>query len=153
MNIATSDIIAAVGVLIALISFIYSICTNRKINKLDRILKEKELDKHEQEAENIRKADIEVERIEGPRGKASSLRFYNKGLADAYNVKFEITSEPEKKITLIMDDNYLPYPKLISFQNFEVHYHNFSRLAHQTIVISWDDEFAKGRTKEMVIDM
>lgn len=102
----------------------------------------------------MKKADVEVEVIETSSKRRDVLRFYNKGKAPAINVSFEITSdEGVDDIELNMPPDYLPYPKLISFQKFEVEFYNNGYKPHQTIVITWDDEFAKGRSKEMVVDM
>ena len=69
-------------------------------------------------------------------------------------MSFVITSdEGIDDIILHMSQDYLPYPKLISFQKFEVPFCNQGNKPHQTIVITWDDEFGKGRSKEMVVDM
>jgi hypothetical protein len=75
-------------------------------------------------------------------------------MAEKVHVNFEITSDTGiDEITLNMNPDYLPYPKLISFQNFEVPFYNDSMKPHQTIHIPWDDEFAKGRSIEMIVDM
>ncbi len=149
-----SDYIAAGSLLVAFVALVKSFLSDRRIKKLDVLLKEKELQHHEAEEEDIKKADVEVEVIETSSKKMNRLRFYNKGKADALNVNFEIISDAGvDDITLNMNPDYLPYPKLLSFQNFEVPFYNNSMKPHQTIVITWDDEFAKGRSKEMVVDM
>ena len=154
MEISVSDYIAAGSLLVAVIALVKSFLSDRRVKELDVILKKKELQHREAVEENSKKADVEVEVIQGSSKKMDKLRFYNKGEADAINVNFEITSDiGVDEITLNMNPDYLPYPKLISFQNFEVPYYNDSIKPHQTIVITWDDEFAKGRSKEMVVDM
>ena len=154
MEISVSDFIAAGSLLVAFIALVKSFLSDRRVKKLDVLLKEKELQHHKADEEDMKKADVEVEVIETAQKKMNKLRFYNKGRADAVNVNFEITSDTGvDEITLNMDPDYLPYPKLISFQYFEVSFYNDSRKPHQTIVITWDDEFAKGRSKEMVVDM
>ena len=97
---------------------------------------------------------MEVEVIKmGPK-QGNRLQFYNKGEATAFNVQFEIPSDDGvDEITLNMSPDYLPYPKLLSFQSFDLPYLYFGSKPHQTIVITWDDEFSKGRRKEMVVDM
>ncbi len=154
MEINVSDYIAAGSLLVAIIALIKSFLSDRRVKKLDVLLKEKELQHHEADEEDMKKADVEVEVVETGSKKMNVLRFYNKGQAAALNVSFEITSdEGVDDITLNMRDDYLPYPKLISFQKFEVPFYNNGYKPHQTIVITWDDEFAKGRSKEMVVDM
>lgn len=149
-----SDYIAAGSLLVAVIALVKSFLSDRRVKELDVILKKKELQHHEAVEEDSKKADVEVEVIQGSSKKMDKLRFYNKGNADAINVNFEITSDAGiDEITLNMDPDYLPYPKLISFQSFDIPFYNYSRKPHQTIVITWDDEFAKGRSKEMVVDM
>lgn len=70
------------------------------------------------------------------------------------NVSFSIPSdEGVDNIRLRMSNDYLPYPKLQPQQGFQIKYQDFSGASHQTIHIVWDDEFAKGRAKDMVIDM
>lgn len=81
------------------------------------------------------------------------LRFYNKGNSAALNINFSIPSDPEDLISLNMTDDYLPYPKLLPQQNFDVRYYCSSHKPHQTILITWNDDFGKNRAKEMVIDM
>lgn len=149
-----SDYIAAGSLLVAIIALIKSFLSDRKVKTLDVQLKEKELEHHKADEEDLKKADVEVEVIETGPKKMDVLRFYNKGQAAAVNVSFEITSdEGIDEITLNMRPDYLPFPKLLSFQKFEVPFYNDSSKPHQTIVITWDDEFAKGRSKEMVVDM
>lgn len=154
MDVSVSDYIAAGSLLVAVIALVKSFLSDRKVKRLDVSLKEKELQHHEADEENAKKADVEVEIIETSPQKMNILRFYNKGNAAAKNVYFEITSDIEdNEITLNMNPDYLPYPKLLSFQKFEVPFYNDSSKPHQTIEITWDDEFAKGRKKEMVVDM
>ena len=154
MEISVSDYIAAGSLLVASIALIKSFLSDRKVKTLDVQLKEKELEHHKADEEDLKKADVEVEVIETGPKKMDVLRFYNKGQAAAVNVSFEITSdEGIDEITLNMRPDYLPFPKLLSFQKFEVPFYNDSSKPHQTIVITWDDEFAKGRSKEMVVDM
>lgn len=149
-----SDYIAAGSLLVAIIALIKSFLSDRKVKTLDVQLKEKELEHHKADEEDLKKADVEVEVIETGPKKMDVLRFYNKGQAAAVNVSFEITSdEGIDEITLNMRPDYLPFPKLLSFQKFEVPFYNDSSKPHQTIVITWDDEFAKGWSKEMVVDM
>lgn len=82
------------------------------------------------------------------------LKFYNKGNAVASNIKFSIPSDDGiDGIKLRMSGDYLPYPMLQPQQGFEVRYQNISVAPHQKIHIEWDDNFAKGRSKDMVIDM
>lgn len=154
MEISVSDYIAAGSLLVAIIALIKSFLSDRKVKTLDVQLKEKELEHHKADEEDLKKADVEVEVIETGPKKMDVLRFYNKGQAAAVNVSFEITSdEGIDEITLNMRPDYLPFPKLLSFQKFEVPFYNDSSKPHQTIVITWDDEFAKDRSKEMVVDM
>ena len=154
MEISVSDYIAAGSLLVAIIALIKSFLSDRKVKTLDVQLKEKELEHHKADEEDLKKADVEVEVIETGSKKMNVLRFYNKGQAAALNVSFDIISdEGVDDITLNMRDDYLPYPKLISFQKFEIPFYNNGYKPHQTIMITWDDEFSKGRIKEMVVDM
>ena len=149
-----SDYIAAGSLLVAILALIKSFLSDRKVKTLDVQLKEKELEHHKAGEEDSKKADVEVEIIETGPKKMDVLRFYNKGQAEAVNVSFVITSdEGIDEITLNMQPDYLPFPKLLPFQKFEVPFYNYSSKPHQMIVITWDDEFAKGRSKEMVVDM
>ena len=149
-----SDYIAAGSLLVAIIALIKSFLSDRRVKTLDVQLKEKELEHHKADEEDLKKADVEVEVIETGPKKMDVLRFYNKGQAAAVNVSFEITSDESiDDIMLHMSEDYLPYPKLLSYQKFEIPFYNQGRKPHQTILIIWDDEFAKGRSKEMVVDM
>lgn len=149
-----SDYIAAGSLLVAAIALVKSFLSDRKVKKLDVQLKEKELLHREADEEDAKKADVEVEVIETVPKKMNMLRFYNKGKADALNVSFSIpTDDEDNAISLRMNPDYLPYPKLLSFQKFEIPFYHEGRRPHQTVVITWDDEFAKDRKKEMVVDM
>ena len=154
MEISVSDYIAAGSLLVAIIALIKSFLSDRKVKTLDLQLKEKELERHKADEEDLKKADVEVDVIETGPKKMDVLRFYNKGQAAAVNVSFEITSDKGiDEISLNMRSDYLPFPKLLAFQKFEVPFYNNSSKPHQTILITWDDEFAKDRSKEMVVDM
>jgi len=154
MEISVSDYIAAGSLLVAIIALIKSFLSDRKVKTLDLQLKEKELERHKADEEDLKKADVEVDVIETGPKKMDVLRFYNKGQAAAVNVSFEITSDKGiDEISLNMRSDYLPFPKLLPFQKFEVPFYNNSSKPHQTIMITWDDEFAKDRSKEMVVDM
>lgn len=154
MEISVSDYIAAGSLLVAIIALIKSFLSDRKVKTLDLQLKEKELERHKADEEDLKKADVEVEVIETGPKKMDVLRFYNKGQAAAVNVSFEITSDKGiDEISLNMRSDYLPFPKLLPFQKFEVPFYNDSSKPHQTIMITWDDEFAKDRSKEMVVDI
>lgn len=154
MEISVSDYIAAGSLLVAIIALIKSFLSDRKVKTLDLQLKEKELERHKADEEDLKKADVEVDVIETGPKKMDVLRFYNKGQAAAVNVSFEITYDKGiDEISLNMRSDYLPFPKLLPFQKFEVPFYNNSSKPHQTIMITWDDEFAKDRSKEMVVDM
>ncbi len=149
-----SDYIAAGSLLVAVIALIKSFLSDRRVKKLDVLLKEKELQHHEANEKEAMKADVEVEVIETGPKKLNVLRFYNKGQAAAINISFEIPSDDGiDDITLKMSPDYLPYPKILPYQKFEVPFYNQGIKSHQTILITWDDEFDKGRSKEMVVDM
>lgn len=149
-----SDYIAAGSLLVAVIALVKSFLSDRRVKKLDVLLKEKELQHHEANEKEAMKADVEVEVIETGPKKLNVLRFYNKGQAAAINISFEIPSDDGiDDITLKMSPDYLPYPKLLPYQKFEVPFYDQGSKPHQTILIIWDDEFDKGRSKEMVVDM
>ena len=93
MEISVSDYIAAGSLLVAIIALIKSFLSDRKVKTLDLQLKEKELEHHKADEEDLKKADVEVEVIETGPKKMDVLRFYNKGQAAAVNVSFEITSD------------------------------------------------------------
>lgn len=42
---------------------------------------------------------------------------------------------------------------LLPQQCFDIVYVQFSHEPHHTILMTWDDDFGKGRSKEMVVDM
>ena len=153
MKFSISDYIAAGSFLVALFALIKSIFSDRKVKRLDLQLKEIALQQHKMDKEDAMKADIEVEVIETSSKMMDKLRFYNKGQAPASNVSFEIPTNTDDEISFDMTTNYLPYPKLLPYQKFELSYYNGSYKPHHTIVITWDDEFEKGRRKEMVVDM
>lgn len=148
-----SDYIALGSLIVSIFALGISFFADKRAKKLDILLKQKDLEKKNQEEADEKKADIEVNMVQSPKGKLDFLRFYNKGLADAININFEITSDPEDHISLNIGDEYLPYPKLVPQQNFDVYYHTYSQEPPQTILITWSDEYGKNRSKEMVIDM
>lgn len=153
MEINVSDYISAGSLLVAIIALFKSFLSDRKVKKLDVQLKEKELEHRKTDEENLKKADIEVQVTMTEPKKAKILSFRNKGQATAINVSFKIVSDVEGYIQLRMEKDYLPYPKLLPCQNFNIPFFNFESKPHQTILITWDDDFAKRRSKEMVVDM
>ena len=147
-----SDVFAGISCLIALIALVQSVVSGKKVKDLDLQLKQKELELHNENEADAKKADVEVNMIEAAGRKLNILRFYNKGRADAYNVSFDIVSDKvDNDIMLQMDKGLLPYPKLLPFQNIEVPFLNNGNKPYHTILITWDDESGKGRSKEMVI--
>lgn len=154
LNFDTSNWIALASTVISLIALLKSFLTGRKAKQLDLLLKQQQLQQHEFEKNESKKADVEVNAILNSNGFGGVLKFYNRGDAVASNVCFSIpTDDGVDNIKLRMREDYLPYPKLQPQQGFEVRYQDFSDLPHQTIRLEWDDDFAKGRTKDMVIDL
>ena len=149
----TSNIIALLGLGFSITAFVISFISNKRSGKIDKILKQKELENKVQGEEDAKKDDVEVNFVESPKGQTDFLRFYNKGISEARNVNFTIPSGPEDLISLRLTKDYLPYPKLLPQQNFDVHYVSYSHKPHQTVLITWDDDFGTNRKKEMVIDM
>lgn len=100
--------------------------------------------------------DIMVLKLSGicNRKLVNKLRLYNKGKAVARNIRFTIPTDDEADdIQLRMSHDYLPYPQLLPQQSFDITYINLSDLPHQTILITWEDDFSKERKIEMVVDM
>ena len=98
MNLSVSDYIAAGSLLVAVIALVKSFLSDRRVKRLDVLLKEKELQHHESDEEDAKKADVEVEIIETGPKKMDVLRFYNKGKVAAENVNFEIITDIEKRL-------------------------------------------------------
>lgn len=147
-------IISAISVLIAFVALLKSFFSDRKTKQLDLRLKQIELARKEKESEESKMASVEVNVVETARKQANKLRFYNKGKAIAKNIRFTIPTDDEANaIRLYMNNDYLPYPQLLPQQSFDITYHDFSDLPHQTIVITWEDDFSKDRKVEMVVDM
>lgn len=147
-------IISVISVIISFVAVIVSIFSGRKTKQLDLKLKQIELANKEKESEESKKAFVEVNVVETPKGKANKLRFYNKGKAEARNIRFSIPSDDDiDKIELRMSQDYLPYPLLLPQQSFDVPYYDFSHMPHQIIVITWEDDFSKDRMVEMVVDL
>ena len=137
MELSVSDYIAAGSLFVALVALVKSFLSGRKVNRLDVLLKEKALQHHQADEEDMKKADVEVEVIETGPKKMNLLRFYNKGQAVAINVSFAIISDDGvDDITLRMQRDYLPYPKLLPFQKFEIPFYNQGDKPHQTIQIT-----------------
>lgn len=146
--------ISALSVFIAFVALVKSFFSDRKTKLLDLRLKQMELASREKESEDAKKAMVEVNVVDTLNRQANKLRFYNKGKAIARNIRFSIpTDDEENGIQLHMSNDYLPYPQLIPQQSFDVPYMDFSNLPHQTIVITWEDDFSKDRKVEMVVDM
>lgn len=112
-----ADWIALVSVIISLIALVKSFLTDRKAKDLDLQLKQQQIQAHEQDVIESKKADIEVNVIQTPRGEMNSLRFY-------MNIKFDITDDPEDNIMLRMSKDFLPYPTLHPQQSFDVRFLN-----------------------------
>ena len=113
-----------------------------------------ELASKEKEFEESKKASVEVNVVETSSKQLNKLRFYNKGKAIARKIQIEIPTDDElNKIQLRISNNYLPYPQLLPQQSFDIAYYNFSHLPHQTVIITWEDDFSKDRKVEMVVDM
>lgn len=148
-----SEFIGIAGFVLAVVSFVWNILNNRKLKKLDLQLKEAELEKEKKSKENALKADIEVNHIETIKGKKDRLRFYNKGMAVATNVRVDFPSDGDNKIGLSIVKDYLPYPKLLPQQSFDIPYSYYGVKPHQTIIMTWDDDFGKDQKKEMIIDI
>lgn len=141
------------SLVISLGAIIWSYIVDRKAKKLDLQLKELELQQKKKERENLLKADVEVNVIVQSGKVLNVLRFYNRGAVEARNVSFDFPDDNEDDIELRMSKDYLPYPKLLPQQNFDISFYCSSRKPHYTILISWDDAFAVHRTKEMVLDL
>lgn len=148
-----SNWIALSSVCVSLISLAISILTGRKAKNLDLLLKQQQIMKHNQEETDNRKANMEVCVVVTPQRELNVLRFSNKGKAIAHNVAFDITSDKEDHITLRMREDFLPYPMLQPNQSFDVRFINCSIARHQTIEMTWDDDFGKARSKVMVVDL
>lgn len=147
-------IFSIAGLLISLVALLVSIFSDRKTKQLDLKLKQMELASKEKDSEEAKKALVEVNVIETPSRQANKLRFYNKGKAVARNISFSIPSDDEADdIQLRMSLDYLPYPQLLPQQSFDISYYNQSRLPHQTIVITWEDDFSEVRKVSVVVDM
>ena len=154
MVIELSDYIAAGSLLVAFIALVKSFISDRKVKKLDLAIKEKELALHQVNELDQKKADIEVEMVESPGTKFNRLRFYNKGKAVARNISFQIVSdEADNNIVLNMKQDFIPYPLLQPYQRFEVSYHEYGEKPYHTFIITWDDDFAQQRSKEMVVEL
>ena len=142
------------GVSISLAAVVVSIFLGRKTRQLDLKLKRMELSSKVKESEESKKAVVEVNVVETVSKQANKLRFYNKGKAVARNICFTIpTNNEADDIQLHMSNDFLPYPQLLPQQSFDITYLNFSDLPHQTIVITWEDDFSNERKAEMVVDM
>ena len=147
-------IISIISVIISLSAVVVSIFSGRKTRQLDLKLKQMELSSKVKESEESKKAEVEVNVVETASKQANKLRFYNKGKAEARNIRFTIPTDDETdRIQLRMSNDFLPYPKLLPQQSFDIHYLTLSNLPHQTIIITWEDDFAEERKVEMVVDM
>lgn len=149
-----SDWIALGSFVVALIALILSVLTGRKAKVLDLKLKEMELEENKQQMEDRKKANVEVNVIETPQGRANVLRFYNKGQAIATDVCFSIPSDDGiDQVQLLIQKDYLPFPQLLPQQSFDVSYYDFGDKPHQTILITWNDDFATDRSNTVVVDL
>ena len=147
-------IISVLSVVVSLAALLLSFFSDRKTKQLDLRLKQIELSHKEQELEEVKKASVEVNVVETSSRQTDKLRFYNKGRAVARNISFTIPSDEKKdNIQLNIPMGYLPYPQLLPQQSFDISYLNFSSMSHQTIIITWEDDFSKDRSMTMVVDM
>lgn len=149
-----SDIIAAGSLLVAIVALVKSFLSDRKVKALDVQLKEKELQSHEFYEMEMKKGDVEVKVVKAVGNRLNELHFLNIGRSEARNVRFEITSDIiENDITLRMRNDYLPYPRLQPGQSFDVAYYDRGDKPYHTVLMTWDDDSAEGRSKEMVVEM
>ncbi|MBO4427586.1 MAG: hypothetical protein J5771_03785 [Bacteroidales bacterium] len=148
-----SDYISTVSVLIALSAFIKSLFSGRKVKKLDLELKKRELRDREVEEAEKKKADINVCVLEKSGADSSIMRLTNTGATEARRVMVEILQNGEKEITFNVFKEYLPYPKVQPLQSFDIPYSVYGYKPHYLIRISWDDDYANGREKHMVVDL
>lgn len=148
-----NTIISIIGVTISFVALIVSVFSGRKTKQLDQKLKQVELDRHVKESEESKKAVVEVGVVRTSSRQNNRLRFYNKGKAVARNVSFTIPSDDDNNIQLGMVDDYLPYPQLLPQQSFDICYVVYGDSPHQTIVITWEDDFSKDREAKVVVDM
>lgn len=147
-------IISVLSVVVSLAALLLSFFSDRKTKQLDLRLKQIELSHKEQELEEVKKASVEVNVVETSSRQTNKLRFYNRGKAAARNINFSIPSDDERNdIQFNISSNFLPHPQLLPQQSFDIPYINFSDLPHQTILITWEDDFSKDRSVTMVVDM
>lgn len=151
--ITVSDWIALGSVFISFVALVKSFLTGRKAKKIDLLLKQQQLAKQELEEVESKKADVEVNVVEMPRGNNNLLRFYNKGKSPAYQIKVVLPLDKNDDIKFAIPNDYLPYPKLMPQQSFDISYLDLGCMPHQTVEITWDDDFEKNRKKEMVVVM
>lgn len=147
------DIVQIGSLIISSTALIYTYVNGRRIHKLDLQIKEHEVKKNQIEEEEKKKASIECNVVETSKNEYDILKFYNKGKNSATNISFEFLNDPEDNIQLNMSDDFLPYPKLLPQQSFDVRYLNMGSKPHYSIKIIWDDEFAFKRSIEQVIDI
>lgn len=151
MEIGWDTILGLVSFFLSGLTLYYTWTVDRKHKELQNEVNKTILEERMSMEENKKKAIIQCFKINTLPGMPGCVRIENTGYADAFNLDF--TCSDEGIPFLERDDGIFPYPKLVSGQSIEVHYINTSDYTYQTLVFSWDDEYRKGESREIVINL
>lgn len=132
-------VISGVSLLVAIVSFVFSLKTQRLQNKLNELeLKIKEYELHQLE----KKSCIEA-RVINTDSKHYYIRIWNSGNDTAYDVNIIL---PDEKSVIIYDNDKLPFEELEANKSFDIPLLVFNGSASKFYVTTeWKD--FKGDTK------
>lgn len=130
-------IISGISLLIAIVSFFYSLPAQKLQNKLNQMeLKLKEYELAKKEKENLKKACVEARVIKIAKGKYR-LKVWNSGNETANNVIAEFNEESK---IIIGDKEKMPFEILEPQKSFELWIIYHMGCANKfTITTSWED--------------
>jgi len=145
-------IIAAISLLVAVISLFKSSKAQRlqnKVNELELKIKQNELDRIAKEKEDAALACVEARFITVGKGK-HRLKVWNSGNATAYNVTARFDGDVG---ILIMDQDKQPFEELEARKSYELILvtHNGSASKFK-IITEWSDAAGKQHTKTQMGD-
>jgi len=143
----TGIIISCLAVLFSLFTFFFY---DKKIKKLDELIKKYQLKQFEKEEIEKKKAHVNASIVVVTQGK-KTLHIHNIGMNDAKNIRLDLLSDNEGVFLL---DNIFPYEKLGPQEDIYVHMLLSEGCSDVIkIKIKWDDEFQENNEKIQVLQL
>lgn len=154
LGISLSEWVSIISLSLAIISFLYSWNTSKKIDKQQIIINKYVISNYENEKDNMKKADIECSTFPSGEKYKCIMRIKNCGKSKANNIVFIIVDDDEKRMKMYIPKEFSPYPELLSGHFFDIKYEKLIRCKDcYEILFTWDDEYRKGREKRQTINV